>query len=153
MAKPNVSLFSKVPFPFRVIGFLFLGFGVGMAFPKSAIVHSMYVTGSYFPHAVVTFAGFLIFNLLGGASSGYNVSEIKAIKPTALKVLYGVNRCVSGPEPRILEAISRQHSFSASRLAGNCLLGPRQYVSGRARTDQELSLVSSDCGYSAVHGK
>ena len=80
MVLSKLRLFSKVPFPFWVIGCLFVGFGVGMAFPKSAIVHSMYVAGTCFPHAVVTFAGFLIFNLLGGASSGYNVCEIKAIR-------------------------------------------------------------------------
>jgi len=74
------GIFSKIPFSIWVIGFLFFGFAVGTAFPKSAVVHFMYVAGTYFPHAVVTFAGFLIFNLLGGASSGYNVCEIKAIR-------------------------------------------------------------------------
>lgn len=80
MGTSKYGIFSKVPFPFWVIGSLFCGFGVGIAFPKSPIVHLMYVAGTYFPHAVVTFAGFLIFNLLGGASSGYNVCEIKAIR-------------------------------------------------------------------------
>ncbi len=35
MAKRVHELFSKIPFPFWVIGFLFVGFGVGMAFPKN----------------------------------------------------------------------------------------------------------------------
>src|SRR5208283_3898623 len=65
----KVSIFKKVPLAFWVIGALLIGFAVGWLYPKNPFVHFLYVVGTYFPKAVVTFAGFLIFNLLGGASA------------------------------------------------------------------------------------
>jgi Na+/H+-dicarboxylate symporter len=53
--------------PIRVISFLLAGLFLGFAFPKSETVNLLYLSGTYFPKTVVTFAAFLIFNLLAGA--------------------------------------------------------------------------------------
>ncbi len=46
---------------------LIIGLCLGLAFPKNAIVKVAYLSGTYFPKAVVTFAAFFIFNLLAAA--------------------------------------------------------------------------------------
>ncbi len=48
------SFFSKIPFPFWVIGFLLGGSGVGVALPRGATTHVLYIVGTYFPHTVHT---------------------------------------------------------------------------------------------------
>ncbi len=60
------SLFH-IPLPIRVVGLLVVGLGLGLAFPKNALVKAAYISGTYFPKAVVTFAAFFIFNLLAAA--------------------------------------------------------------------------------------
>ncbi len=57
----------KIPLPMRVVGCLVLGLSLGLAFPDNTIVKSLYISGTYFPKTVVTFATFLVFNLLAGA--------------------------------------------------------------------------------------
>lgn len=56
-----------IPLPYRVLGFLVIGLSLGFAFPKNEIIHALYVSGTYFPKTIVTFAALLIFNLLAGA--------------------------------------------------------------------------------------
>jgi Na+/H+-dicarboxylate symporter len=46
---------------------LIVGLGLGLAFPKNAVVKVLYLSGTYFPRTVVTFAAFFIFNLLAAA--------------------------------------------------------------------------------------
>ncbi|MFB3826583.1 MAG: cation:dicarboxylate symporter family transporter [Bryobacteraceae bacterium] len=57
----------KVPLPVRVVVFLAAGLLVGLAFPRNTFVHYLYLSGTYFPKTVVTFAAFLIFHLLAAA--------------------------------------------------------------------------------------
>jgi len=57
----------NIPLPIRVVGFLVGGLALGLAFPNSAVVQAVYLSGTYFPRTVVTFAAFLIFNLLAAA--------------------------------------------------------------------------------------
>lgn len=57
----------KVPLPVRVVAFLAAGLLLGLAFPESTLVHYLYLSGTYFPKTVVTFAAFLIFHLLAAA--------------------------------------------------------------------------------------
>jgi Na+/H+-dicarboxylate symporter len=66
MQKKGFSL-SRLPLPIRVIGFLIIGLGLGLTFPKEPIVNYLYLSGTYFPKTIVTLAAFLIFNLLAGA--------------------------------------------------------------------------------------
>jgi Na+/H+-dicarboxylate symporter len=56
-----------VPLPIRVVGLLIVGLCLGLAFPKLAIVKAVYLSGTYFPRTVVTFAAFFIFFLLAAA--------------------------------------------------------------------------------------
>ncbi len=56
-----------VPLPIRVVGLLIIGLGLGLAFPKNVVVKGLYLSGTYFPRTVVTFAAFFIFNLLAAA--------------------------------------------------------------------------------------
>jgi Na+/H+-dicarboxylate symporter len=57
----------KIPLPIRVVGCLLFGLSLGLLFPDNRIVKLLYVSGTYFPRTVVTFATFLIFNLLASA--------------------------------------------------------------------------------------
>ncbi len=66
MENRNWSLF-RIPLPIKVVGFLVIGLCLGMAFPKNTFVHYLYISGTYFPKLIVTFAAFLIFNLLAAA--------------------------------------------------------------------------------------
>jgi len=56
-----------IPFPVRVVGLLIIGLLLGLAFPRNAVVKFLYLSGTYFPRTVVTFAAFFIFNLLAAA--------------------------------------------------------------------------------------
>jgi Na+/H+-dicarboxylate symporter len=57
----------NIPLPIRVVGLLIVGLGLGLAFPKNAIVKGLYISGTYFPKTIVTFAAFFIFFLLASA--------------------------------------------------------------------------------------
>jgi Na+/H+-dicarboxylate symporter len=56
-----------IPLPIRVVGLLIVGLCLGLAFPKNATVKFVYLSGTYFPRIVVTFAAFFICNLLAAA--------------------------------------------------------------------------------------
>jgi len=58
---------AKIPLPVRVVGFLIAGLSFGLVYPKSQVVHYLYLSGTYFPRTVVTFAAFFIFHLLAAA--------------------------------------------------------------------------------------
>src|ERR1035437_5023164 len=60
------SLFN-IPLPIKVVGFLIVGLGLGLAFPKKAFVKTLYISGTYFPKTIVTFAALFIFILLAAA--------------------------------------------------------------------------------------
>jgi len=62
-----VTAHFKIPLPVRVVGLLTAGLILGLVFPGNTIVQYLYLSGTYFPRAVVTFAAFLIFNLLAAA--------------------------------------------------------------------------------------
>jgi Na+/H+-dicarboxylate symporter len=62
-----VTAYLKIPLPIRVVGLLSAGLGLGLSFPDNAIVKYLYLSGTYFPRTVVTFAAFFIFNLLAAA--------------------------------------------------------------------------------------
>lgn len=66
MEKRSWSIF-RIPLPIRVVAFLIIGLALGMAFPKNTFIHYVYISGTYFPKTIVTFAAFLIFNLLAAA--------------------------------------------------------------------------------------
>lgn len=57
----------KIPLPVRVVVFLLAGLALGLRFPHNTFVQHLYISGTYFPKTIVTFAGFLIFNLLAAA--------------------------------------------------------------------------------------
>jgi Na+/H+-dicarboxylate symporter len=59
--------YTDVPLPIRVVGLLLLGLALGLCFPKNTLVRALYLSGTYFPRTVVTFAAFFIFNLLAAA--------------------------------------------------------------------------------------
>src|SRR5208337_3385165 len=56
-----------VPLPIRVVGLLIVCLCLGLAFPKNALVKGLYISGTYFPKTIVTFAAFFIFFLLAAA--------------------------------------------------------------------------------------
>ncbi|MEK7409172.1 MAG: cation:dicarboxylase symporter family transporter [Acidobacteriota bacterium] len=56
-----------MPLPIRVVLFLLAGLGLGLLFPRNSIVEYLYLSGTYFPKTIVTFAAFVIFNLLAAA--------------------------------------------------------------------------------------
>lgn len=56
-----------VPLPLWVIGLLTTGLILGLALPDNKIVKFLYLSGTYFPRTVVTFAAFFIFHLLAAA--------------------------------------------------------------------------------------
>ena len=60
-------IFSRISLPIRVVMFLLAGFGLGLLFPENTAVKHLYLSGTYFPKIVVTFAAFVIFNLLAAA--------------------------------------------------------------------------------------
>lgn len=58
---------GKISLPMRVVGFLAVGLALGFRFPHNEAVNMLFVSGTYFPRIIVTFAAFLIFNLLSAA--------------------------------------------------------------------------------------
>ncbi len=58
-----------VPLPIWVIALLAAGLVAGVLFPGNRIASAVYVSGTYFPKAVVTFATLIIFTLLSGATA------------------------------------------------------------------------------------
>ncbi|WP_303801690.1 cation:dicarboxylate symporter family transporter [Alicyclobacillus macrosporangiidus] len=48
---------------------LVIGFGLGLEFPKNAVVQALALSGTYFPKTVVTFAAVVIFFLLSTATA------------------------------------------------------------------------------------
>ncbi|MGA8139538.1 MAG: hypothetical protein WB948_02530, partial [Desulfobaccales bacterium] len=65
MGKKGFSVLH-LPLPIRVVGFLIVGFALGLAFPKNTLIHYVFISGTFFPKTVVTLCAFLIFNLLAG---------------------------------------------------------------------------------------
>lgn len=53
--------------PFRVLSLLILGFVLGLRFPSNPVVKTIYLSGTWFPRCIVTFAALLIFHLLTAA--------------------------------------------------------------------------------------
>jgi Na+/H+-dicarboxylate symporter len=58
-----------VSLPIWVLVFLAAGLGVGLLFPRNRFAGAAYISGSWFPKGVVTFAGPLIFALLAAATA------------------------------------------------------------------------------------
>jgi Na+/H+-dicarboxylate symporter len=56
-----------VPLAFWVIALLSAGLALGLFFPEDPLIQFLYLSGTYFPKTVVTFAAFIIFNLLAAA--------------------------------------------------------------------------------------
>jgi Na+/H+-dicarboxylate symporter len=65
----NVGKYFGVSLPVWVLIFLAAGLAVGLLFPKNSFAGAAYVSGTWFPKAVVTFAGPLIFGLLAAATA------------------------------------------------------------------------------------
>ena len=65
----NVGTYFGVSLPVWVLIFLAAGLAVGLLFPKNSLAAAAYVSGTWFPKAVVTFAGPLIFGLLAAATA------------------------------------------------------------------------------------
>ena len=63
----KVGEYFGVPLAYWVIAFLSAGLALGLFFPKDPFVKFLYLSGTYFPKAVVTFAPFIIFNLLAAS--------------------------------------------------------------------------------------
>lgn len=58
---------SLIPFHVKVLSLLGLGLGLGILFPQSSVVQTIYVSGTYFPRLIVTLAVLIVFQLLAGA--------------------------------------------------------------------------------------
>ncbi len=67
--RPDVGKYFGVSLPIWVLLFLAAGLVVGWVFPKNSLAGAAYVSGSWFPKSVVTFAGPLIFALLAAATA------------------------------------------------------------------------------------
>ncbi|MBZ5643427.1 MAG: dicarboxylate/amino acid:cation symporter [Acidobacteriia bacterium] len=65
----NVGTYFGVSLPVWVLVFLAAGLAVGLLFPRNSLAGAAYVSGTWFPKAVVTFAGPLIFGLLAAATA------------------------------------------------------------------------------------
>jgi len=65
----NVGKYFGISLPIWVLIFLAVGLAVGLLFPKNSLAGAAYVSGSWFPKGVVTFAGPLIFALLAAATA------------------------------------------------------------------------------------
>ena len=65
----DVGKYFGVSLPIWVLVFLAVGLAVGLLFPKNGFADAAYVSGSWFPKGVVTFAGPLIFALLAAATA------------------------------------------------------------------------------------
>ena len=67
--RPDVGKYFGISLPIWVLVFLAAGLAVGWLFPKNSFANAAYVSGSWFPKGVVTFAGPLIFVLLAAATA------------------------------------------------------------------------------------
>jgi Na+/H+-dicarboxylate symporter len=67
--RPEIGKYFGVSLPIWVLIFLAAGLAVGLLFPKNRFAGAAYVSGSWFPKGVVTFAGPLIFALLAAATA------------------------------------------------------------------------------------
>ena len=61
------ALYSSIPLPILVVGYLIAGLALGYCFPKNEFIGALHISGTYFPKTIVTFAALLIFNLLAAA--------------------------------------------------------------------------------------
>jgi Na+/H+-dicarboxylate symporter len=58
---------ARLPRPLQVLALLGAGLTFGLIFPRSEFVRAVYVSGTYFPRLIVTFAAVLVFHLLAAA--------------------------------------------------------------------------------------
>jgi len=61
------SWYTKIPLPILVVLYLIAGLAIGYTFPTSEVTKALFISGTYFPKTIVTFAALLIFNLLAAA--------------------------------------------------------------------------------------
>jgi Na+/H+-dicarboxylate symporter len=67
--RPDVGKYFGISLPIWVLVFLAAGLAIGWVFPKNRLAGAAYISGSWFPKGVVTFAGPLIFVLLAAATA------------------------------------------------------------------------------------
>src|SRR6266853_2527320 len=67
--KTKPGAYFGIPLPIWVIVFLAGGLVAGVLFPENRVANAIYTSGTYFPKAVVTFATFIIFAILSGATA------------------------------------------------------------------------------------
>jgi Na+/H+-dicarboxylate symporter len=67
--RPDVGKYFGISLPIWVLVFLAAGLTVGLLFSQNSLANAAYVSGSWFPKGVVTFAGPLIFALLAAATA------------------------------------------------------------------------------------
>jgi Na+/H+-dicarboxylate symporter len=67
--KSKPGAYFGIPLPIWVMVFLAGGLVVGVLFPESRVANAIYMSGTYFPKAVVTFATLIIFAILSGATA------------------------------------------------------------------------------------
>ena len=67
--RPEIGKYFGVSLPIWVLVFLAVGLAVGLLFPRNKLAEAAYISGSWFPKGVVTFAGPLIFALLAAATA------------------------------------------------------------------------------------
>jgi Na+/H+-dicarboxylate symporter len=67
--KTNPGAYFGAPLALWVIVFLAGGLVIGALFPGNRLAVAIYISGTYFPKAVVTFATLVIFALLSGATA------------------------------------------------------------------------------------
>ena len=67
--KSKPGAYFGIPLPIWVMVFLAGGLVVGIFFPENRIANAIYMSGTYFPKAVVTFATLIIFTILSGATA------------------------------------------------------------------------------------
>ncbi|HEV2521992.1 MAG TPA: cation:dicarboxylase symporter family transporter [Candidatus Acidoferrales bacterium] len=67
--KRKPGAYFGIPLPVWVIAFLGCGLLIGVFFPGNRVAAALYMSGTYFPKAVVTFATLVIFALLSGATA------------------------------------------------------------------------------------
>src|SRR6202140_3654268 len=65
--KSKPGAYFGIPLPIWVMVLLAGGLVVGVLFPENRIANAIYMSGTYFPKAVVTFATLIIFAILSGA--------------------------------------------------------------------------------------
>ena len=67
--KSKPGAYFGIPLPIWVMVLLAGGLVVGVLFPENRIANAIYMSGTYFPKAVVTFATLIIFAILSGATA------------------------------------------------------------------------------------